>query len=319
MNTGSLLYRPCAPDELRHLVGRHFGPTALARASLLEGGLFNTTYLLTLADGRRYVLRLGPVNRQLLLPFEHGMMAAEAHVYALCAQAGVPVPRVVATGAAERAADRDYMITEYIPSTTLFAYEGEKRAAYRALGEAAARLHGIRGARFGRVSQLLRGGGYATWSAAMLGEFRDWRRVAEPAGCYDRAELERLEAVFRGCAPVLDAIATPRLAHADLWSGNVLVTTDGGLAAVIDADRCLFGDPAFDFAEGWLDDPAFYEGYGRPSEPDAGAALRERLYQLLYGLLDGYVYSEEYRDPEAAQRCREKALGLLRELEAALG
>ena len=315
MGETSLLYRECDPQTLRRLAARHFGPVPLEGAALLRGGMFNTTYRLDLADGRRYVLRLGPVNRHLLLPFEHGMMAAEARVYALCREAGVCVPEVAAVSTDRTLVDRDYMLTEFLPAAPLSAFAGDARAAYRALGRMTARLHAIRGARFGRVSQILRGGGYATWGEAMLGELADWASVAVPAGCYDRATVARLEAAFCRCLPALAEVTAPALAHADLWSGNVLVRPDGTLAAIIDADRCLFGDPAFDFAEGWLDQDGFAEGYGPAPAPTRAAAVRRRLYRLLYGLLDGYVYACEYRNPEASERCREKAMGLLEEVE----
>lgn len=315
MKNGSLLYAECDIKTLRLLAARHFSDTDLERAELLKGGMFNTTYRLDLSDGRKYVLRLGPVNRHLLLPFEHGMMAAEAYVYELCAKAGICVPKVEAVSSDRSIVDRDYMLTGFIPSVPLSEYSGDTKSVYRSLGEMTARLHSIRGNKFGRVSEILRGGGHASWGEAILAEFYNWESAALPSGWSDERTARRVEKAFLTCVPVLDDIGIPALVHADLWAGNVLVNRNGSLAAIIDADRCLFGDPAFDFAEGWLDKDGFSDGYGLREQMTPSSRLRRTLYRLLYTLLDGYVYACEYQDHKSSEECRRTAMNLLLQLE----
>ena len=71
-----------------------------------------------------------------------------------------------------------------------------------------------------------------------------------PALIFEEAEYEKIRRIFRETAPYLDEIRIPRLVHTDLWFGNILVSTADGaprLAAIIDADRALWGDPYFEF------------------------------------------------------------------------
>ena len=62
-NHNSRLFRELTRDEVASVVRRHFGAVDFT-SRLMDGGLFNTTYLLSLSDGRRYVLRSGPDTRQ---------------------------------------------------------------------------------------------------------------------------------------------------------------------------------------------------------------------------------------------------------------
>lgn len=320
VNNSSLLYREEETETLRQIVRRHFPGEELAKAALITGGLFNTTYRLDLSDGGQYVLRLGPVNRRLLMPFEHGMMAAEAYAYDLCRPAGIPVPEVIAVSDDREIVDRDYMITAYIPSVPLYEAGGDSEDLLVSFGESMGKLHEIRGNRFGRVSQILRGGGYDTWGKAMLGELADWKTVGEPAGFFKPDELAAAESVFSRAVPLLDEITVPRLVHADLWAGNVLVKPEKTLGAVIDMDRCFFGDPAVE-SFGWFRFDGIRKGYenvrGAQTE-DEHTALRRKLYSLWYAMLDGYVWKFEYRNDENSRECHDKAAALTDELNRLL-
>ena len=108
----------------------------------------------------------------------------------------------------------------------------------------------------------------------------------------------------------------PRLVHADLWAGNVLVfpQSPARLAAIIDADRAFFGDSELEFSLGWTANEGFMAGYGRPLSPEKEARERRALYRLLFALWDGYVYQAEYNMPQEMERTRERARALLDEL-----
>lgn len=85
----SSLFQELSEAELSLVVSRGLG-TDVVSSRLLSGEMFNTTYLIETAEAGRVVLRVGPVNRHLLMPFEHHLMAAEKEVYALCAQNAAP-------------------------------------------------------------------------------------------------------------------------------------------------------------------------------------------------------------------------------------
>ena len=125
---GSSLYLEISDQELERLVSETLS-ARLISARILTGGLFNTTYLLDICqkpgdisgqeggDGggaQRVVLRLGPVNRHLLMPFEHRLMEAETEVYALCETNGIPASQVLAVDTSKKLIDRDFMFVRYI-------------------------------------------------------------------------------------------------------------------------------------------------------------------------------------------------------------
>ncbi len=321
MNTASSLYRELTAEELQSVVQKHFAPRGIASSKLLSGGLFNTTYFVELTDGLKMVLRLGPVNRHLLMLFEENMMAAEAHVYDLCRAEGIPVSEVLVVDTDRDAVDRDFMCVRYIPSTPLSALEPSeeiKAKLYRETGALTRRMHAITGPRFGRVSQILSGGGYDTWREAILGEIENWKVRAVPVGLYSEAELAEIDAVFARHAHLLNEIKTPHLVHADLWSGNVLISgenDDLSVAAIIDADRALFGDADFAFASAWMINDAFVEGYGSAPSADDASVTRRMLYALIYALLDGYVWLHQYNNQENSDGCHTHALELIEQLK----
>lgn len=321
VNSASLLYREESRETLCRIAAEHFPDDPLKEAELIAGGLFNTTYRLELSSGGRYVLRLGPVNRHLLMPFEHGMMAAEAQAYELCRAKGIPVPDVAAVSEERTIVGRDYMITRYIPSVLLYEAGGDSEDLLFSFGESMAKIHEIRGEKFGRLSQILRGGGYSSWGEAMLGELADWKTVGVPADFFTPDELAEAEDVFRLAVPLLDEVAEPRLVHADLWAGNVLVRKDEGtLGAIIDMDRSLFGDPDVE-SFGWFRFGGVKKGYesvrGEQRE-DEHTAVRRKFYSLWYAMLDGYVWKNEYRNDENSRECHDNAVKLTRELRALL-
>ena len=97
----------------------------------------------------------------------------------------------------------------------------------------------------------------------------------------------------------------PRLVHADLWPGNILISADTPkprFAAIIDADRAIWGDPDFEFSSiRWTySEDSFWEGYGRKLPQSPAARIRRGIYTLLNRLWNTYGYLCEYNQPEKA-------------------
>ena len=231
---------------------------------------------------------------------------------------GIPVPVVTVSVLPDERADdnsldyRGYIITEYIdslPMTSELISPDEKSVLRRELGEITARFNSIEGTRFGRVCNVsgTADGGYTRWSDWLESEFAAACGAIRSYQVFSERELDKflqLPEKYRG---LLDEVTTPRLVHADLWEGNVLVTPDKKhIAAIIDADRALFGDVGFELAGGWNDTPEFYSGWG---EPPSGIDYETRrlIYLALYRLTDTYVYFAEYADPESGTQTRNKA------------
>ena len=316
MNATSSLYRELTAPELDTVAAAHLGTTEY-HARLLKGGLFNTTYLITPSAGEKAVLRVGPVNRHLLLPFEENLMEAERHVYERCAPLGIPVPRVLACDTAKQIIDRDYMLTVYIESTALAdmdAGERLKQAIHRETGRYVRQMHSIEGDQFGRVADVLRGKGHARWSDCLQAEIAGFTEKAAQAKIYSARQLARIEQIYARYAGLLDEITAPHLVHADLWGGNILVSKQNTLAAIIDADRAIYGDIEIEFAGGWMTDGAFCEGYGQGPAQNKEHVTRRRLYALLYKLLDSYVWQAQYNNRHLSRANKLLALRLMRKL-----
>jgi hypothetical protein len=66
MNITSSLFRELTAAELCAVIASSLD-TAVVESRLLSGGLFNTTYFVKTATEGDVVLRVGPINRHLLL------------------------------------------------------------------------------------------------------------------------------------------------------------------------------------------------------------------------------------------------------------
>ena len=288
----SSLYLELSKEELRKLI-RETLNTDINSAKLLTGGLFNTTYYIDTMKYGSVVLRAGPVNRHLLLPFEHSLMQAEQLVYKLCREAQVPVSEILFMDTSKRIIDCDYMIVRYIPSVPMneaVLCSDNNSQICRDIGAATAKMYSI------THSQL-----------------NQWERLSKSTSLFSDAEYIKIRRTFENSIPFLDKIQTPSLVHTDLWKGNVLICFNSDIpefAAIIDADRAMWGDPDVEFSSiNWThSEPTFWEGYGKALKQDFGSRIRRTIYTLLWSLLDAYVYLQEYNQPENANERKIKAL-----------
>ncbi len=305
MNVESSLYRELTDAELRAVIAEALHTTPV-HYHLLAGGLFNTTYYVETADCGKVVLRMGPVNRHLLMPFEHYLMEAEGLVYDICAQHGIPASEVLAMSTDKALLDRDYMIVRYIPSITFKdapLSEADHARLYREFGQHVAAMHRITRPRFGRIQDVERGGGFDRWSECLRSELEEYIRVAAPYPIFVQEDFDRLREIYRLHAPLLDTVKTSCLVHTDLGPGNVLIRNDGptpAFGAIIDPDRAMWGDTEFDFCLiDWMLTDDFIAGYGAPIFTEDPRVLRRRtLCRLTRLLWDTYVWEVEYHKHE---------------------
>jgi aminoglycoside phosphotransferase (APT) family kinase protein len=221
------------------------------RVELLTGGMFATTYRVTLGDGTRVVVKTAPTDTDRLLRYEHDLLRTEAAVYALAAdRPDLLMPRVLLTDLSRTVLPTDVLVVSHLDGVPLVD-AGEldpavRDTVQRELGAFMARLHTVHGERFGYPNADA-GLHAATWAEAfgrmveaLLDDASRWGTPLPSAEI--RAALEKHRAV-------LDDVQVPALVHTDLWSGNLFVDpSTGALLGVIDTERSVWGDPLLELA-----------------------------------------------------------------------
>ena len=166
MNDKSLLFRAEPEQKLRQACLRYLGEEMTA-AQILSGGLFNTTYRLETAS-RKVILRLGPVNRHLLLPYERNLMAAEGDILNLLKSRGIPTSDILALDLSRELFDRDVMVVDCLDALCLSTVEVDQETEgklCREAGRLTAKIHSITARElpvslekpFGRYANVLSG------------------------------------------------------------------------------------------------------------------------------------------------------------------
>lgn len=308
MNRQSNLYREIPDGIIRKIFAHTLQEETVWETALLDGGMFNTTYLVEYGPHHsKAVLRLGPVNRHLLMGFEENLMNAEVYAYSVCQAVGVPCSKVLVCDTSKQLIDRDFMITEYIPSVVMAnagLTEESRSRIYRLLGVYLAKLHLVTGESFGFLSRICSGKKFSTWSDALIFEVEDISGRLERLGGLTEGEAQAVRRLFYKSRELLDEIKTPHLLHTDLWEGNVLLDADTlEIAAIIDSDRAMYGDRDFEFSSPWMKNAALREGYRSviPETDAPNGEKRRALYRMFFFLLEAYVGYGEYNQPELYQ------------------
>ena len=301
-NTGSKLFCALTQEQLQTIAADSLGEN-FKSAELLSGGLFNTTYRLD-TEGGRYILRVGPVHRELLLYYETGLMQAEETVYRMMEENGIPGSHVRTMGSVN---GREYMIVDYIDSKPLSALQlppEEYAILHEEIVNAMSALHRIRGDRFGRLAEVLRGRGFPDWFSHILHETQTvlWQGVI--GGSFTPEEAEYVLSAVTAAQPALAEVTAPSLCHGDLWGGNILVRPDGHLAAVIDLDRALYGDIDFDLGNPWL---GLTDRYQQPADGPS-RTIRREIYGMMYFIFEANAWHVQFMNEENARNGKKTML-----------
>lgn len=277
------------------------------RVAPLSGGLFASVVRADLADGRTVVVKVTGADTSRLLRYEHGVLGTEAAVDRVAHAAGLPLPRVLHHDTTRAHVDGDALVTTFLDGdlwSTLELDEATAARARRSLGGLMARLH-----RLDRDDDAREPFGYpapeaglaaATWPEAFA---RMVRAALDDAARWDvELPADRLLAAVERHHELLAAVTTPRLVHADLWPGNLLLDpADRTVVGAFDAERALWGDPVFELVGAdqlgaGAVDAELLAGYrdaggdlgvgdGTPGSGDPDAWQRLRLYRAYFACL----------------------------------
>jgi aminoglycoside phosphotransferase (APT) family kinase protein len=283
------------------MTGGMLAEAGIARAQVagvtpLDGGTFNDVFRVTLADGRRLILKVPPAPDVPVLTYERGILRTEALFYKLAGPQR-RVPAVIHARSGHHDGARDFLLMTELPGQPWPAVAdriggGQRQRLRGDLGRIVADLHAMTGSRFGYPASPLS----ASWRAAFGGMLDTILAEAE----HYRVTLPLPASVIWQRAArhesVLDEITTPVLVHFDLWDGNILIDMAGPaprIGGLIDAERAFWGDPLADFVSLELpgdirQDAAFLAGYHQASGParlDASGTIRLALYRTYLYLI----------------------------------
>lgn len=284
-------------EEINAITNKHFSQNVKA-FELLKGGLFNTTYCIELENTEeKFVLRVEPQNRDKLLPFEENLAQAEAYVCELAKSNGVPANRLVVSDFSKEIIGRRYMIFSYIDGLALSDKAINKSNVaklYEQTGEITSKFHKIQGEYYGRISDLFRGVKYSSWSEFVFSELTELQDACVKNKVISAEYFDIIQNIFKRGKKCFDTVNAPCLVHCDLWAGNVMVNREQNkVLALIDTDRCVFGDPDMDLASSWMINDDFIIGYGEIKQSKE-RELKLIYYKLLYAIIDAYVWKIEY-------------------------
>lgn len=288
--------------RVRNVLRRRFGAIE-GELEPLAGGEFSRAFGFV-AGGRAYVARF---SRS---PHAAEVYAKDTYAGAHFAAPGLPIPRLLATGAAEGGW---YAIGERAAGRRVKALGREARAAL--VPSLLATLDAIAGADlgatrgYGHWDGATGDGALASWHAFLAttldnrdaGFYRDWHALARTSFL----EWPVCEAVFRRMMALAAHCPEERaLVHGDLHFDNILADA-GRVSGVIDWGNALYGDPLYDVAwfgrwntaAGPILDPAILRArYGHLPAYDARIAC----YELYLGLDDLRFYARTDRRADYA-------------------
>lgn len=268
--------RPAVAAEAARVLG-----LPRCEATAIDGGTLHAVLRVTAGGRPGWYARTSLPS----LPAPAGELLAERIAVAAARAAGVPAPRVVHVDLSRERVPFDLALVEAAAGEPLAPGAGGD-AALAALGRVLAALHDVRGRGFGPLDPDGRApsGLLPSWREFVLGRLGDHLDACRRDGTLAAPAEARARAALRAAEPVLDA-APAALCHGDLGRPNVL-TRAGEVAALLDWEDALVGDPLFDLA-GWGTFVGHDErravllaGYAERAPLPADADLRYRLYYL---------------------------------------
>jgi fructosamine-3-kinase len=257
--------------------------------SPLGGGTFNTVVRVATGDGD-VVVKVAPDPALPVLAYERGIMATEAAYYRFAADRGIAsVPRTLYHGTVGGTEALVLSLCPGQPWPSVELSSGQRLALRTAVGQELAGLHALTGPGFGYPARPL----VRTWREAFTGMVDVLLDDARHYGVALPRPAAAIAAAVDRAGAALDTVDTPVLVHFDLWDGNILVTPEGRLGGLIDAERAFWGDPAAELVSLWLlsdvdDDDGLLAGYraaGGRLDLDESTRLRLSLYRLYLYLI----------------------------------
>jgi aminoglycoside phosphotransferase (APT) family kinase protein len=311
-------------EQITAMCRRGFGTSVrIESIDELGGGTFNTTYLVTLADGHKVILRLAPPQTADLAWEDAFLMRSEHAIQPFFAPIAALMPKTLLVDFTHQLIERDFVFQTFIEGERWDDVwdeltSEENNFLWDQFGHIMRQIHDVRGEAFGLPRP---GFQFDSWSQTVVDRLERTLRAARDLQLNVTNFAKILEMV-RAHPQQLDEIQVPRLLHGDLWLFNILIDQDAkdpSIVGVLDADRAWWGDPMADWtmfilahAEPEEGHVRFWQAYGA-HEDTSGARFRKTVYDGMHAGT-ALVWAARNNDQGTLQ----KAQGTLREVFEAL-
>jgi aminoglycoside phosphotransferase (APT) family kinase protein len=247
-------------------------PLAFSR---IEGGLSNLTYDVCDRRGRRWVLRRPPLHG--VIQSAHDM-GREHRIMAALADSDVPVPPVVGHEPDPSVTGAEFYVMDHVGGPiyrSAAQVEAETDPELRStistsLVDTLAVLHDVDPDTVG-LGDLGRREDYCGR------QLRRWRRQWEQVGT---RPLPAFDEVHRRLTAAIPTQQGAGIVHGDYRLDNVIFTSDGDAAAVVDWELCTLGDPLADVGllmVYWAEAGDEMVPLGQPATMAPGFPTREQI------------------------------------------
>jgi aminoglycoside phosphotransferase (APT) family kinase protein len=207
---------------------------------LVPGGRSNLTFIVTGADGGKFVLRRPPLSHVLATAHD---MGREHRILAALQPTAVPTPAVYAFCEDLAVNDAPFYVMEFVDGNIMRdnkagaqLSEDVRRHASASLIDVLATLHGIDPDDVG-LGQLGRKTGYVER------QLKRWFSQFEQSRTREMPDVEAAHARLSAAIPDAGPAA---IAHGDYRLDNCICAADGSIAAVLDWELCTLGDALAD-------------------------------------------------------------------------
>lgn len=218
----------------------------------VQGGHSCLTYIVTTADGARYVLRRPPVGH--LLASAHDVLREHRIITAL---AGTPVPVAPVVGSCEDAevTGAPFYVMAFVDGPVLHDRTAAERLDVPARRRAAESLVEVLVALRDVDPDDVGLGDFAKRSDYLGRQLRRWQGQWEAADTRPMPDAEVLHDWLVANQPDEGPAG---IVHGDFRLGNVIHAPDGSVAALLDWELCTLGPPAADLSYllSWWADPS---------------------------------------------------------------
>ena len=320
------LYKELSPAEIKKVLLDLYGNCVTVKECRpINGGNFNTIYYVkTDKDKNGLVLRAAPKDKHFLFSFHKDMMSAEPLFHKLLEEKEIPTVKVLKYAPENTVIEREYMITEYIPSVAMnnLSLKSPKfDYLYTEVGKYIKKLHTITNDKFGWKRPGSNQGEFDTWAQFVLAYMEEVADKSEEYGLFEYEYIQYLRELFNSKISLFYSVDSPNMIHKDLHEGNILVHQQDGqykVAAILDLSWAIFGDHKWELLSRCMINKPFLDGYGKDMPQNHEFKEMSMLYKLLHGFFSAYVAMVEYGFKDWYEGEKRDVIALIREMKKAV-